>query len=903
MRRTFTSSVISIAVASTLSFAGGFAGMMISMPASAHDAASSATLTPTQLPRTVRPTHYDVAIVPDAAAATFTGQVTITVDVLKPVTSITLNAADLAFQSVELIANSDKKSTKPNNIKVNADEQSATFTFDHTIAKGQYALSIAYSGVIGSQANGLFHVDYDTAAGHQRAIYTQFENSDARRFIPSWDEPNYKASFDLQATVPTNQMAISNMPIASSTDLHDGRSLIKFGTTPKMSTYLLFFGLGDFERATGLSDGTEVGVVTQRGSLSQAAFPLASSSQILHEYNDYFGVRYPLPKLDNIAAPGSSQFFSAMENWGAIFTFEDAMLLDPTISTQNDKEISFITEAHEMAHQWFGDLVTMRWWDDLWLNEGFASWMENRMTERLHPEWNTKLLAVEVHQEAMDLDSLSTTHPIVQHIETVEQASQAFDEITYQKGESVIHMLESYVGADAWRDGVRLYMKEHAYSNTTSDDFWRAIQKASPKPITTIAHDFTLQPGIPMIKVGDASCVAGNTTVQLTQAEFSRDHLDKKSLRWHVPVMAQAIGATAGATASATVPVQTLVSDGKATLHLPGCGPVLVNAGQTGYFRTLYTPKQFKALADNFAQLAPIDQLGLLADSWSLGLAGLQPMSDVLNLAIATPLNSDPQIWSRITGMYSGINQLYRFDAKRQQQFNQFAIAQLTPVMAKVGWNASADDTSATINLREQLISTLSQLDDQATIAEAMRRYEAKATDPAAFPVELRKVIVSVVALHADAATWDKLHAAAQSEKSPMIKDQMYHLIATVKNPALAQRALEIAMTDEPGATNSAGMLDQVARLYPDTAFDFAIAHLAQVEKFVDTSSQSRYMPRLAGESSDPAMTDKLNAYAKAHLAASALGSTKTALANISYHIKVRTQRLPEIDAWLASHH
>ena len=890
MRRQF----VSIAVASTFSAITLCAGLAISPTyAAATPAIESAV--PTQLPRTIHPTHYDIAIVPNAADAKFTGHVSISIEVLKKTPSITLNAADLTFQSVELFSEFGKQQPiKPASIKVNEPEQTVTFAFDHALAKGKYTLAIAYSGVIGSQANGLFHVDYDTASGHQRAIYTQFENSDARRFVPSWDEPNYKATFDLQATVPTNQMAVSNMPIANSTDLHDGRSVVKFGTSPKMSTYLLFFGLGDFERAFDKVDGTEVGVITQRGSLSQAAFPLASSSQILHEYNDYFGVRFPLPKLDNIAAPGSSQFFSAMENWGAIFTFENAMLLDPTFSTQSDKETSFITEAHEMAHQWFGDLVTMRWWDDLWLNEGFASWMENRTTARLHPEWNTKLGTVNVHESAMGLDSLSTTHPIVQHIETVEQASQAFDMITYQKGESVIHMLESYVGSDAWRDGVRLYMKQHAYSNTTSDDFWRAIEKASAKPITAIAHDFTLQPGIPLIKVGDASCKAGATTLQLTQGEFSRDHLDKKSLSWHVPVTAQIVGKTDS--------VQTLVTGGKATLHLAGCGPVVVNAGQTGYFRTLYAPNQFKALATHFSELAPIDQLGLLADAWSLGLAGLQPMSNALDLANATPLNSDPQIWGNVTGMYYSINQLYRHDQQRQQQFNRFAIARLAPVMAKVGWNANSEDTSATINLREQLIHTLSQLDDPVTIAEARRRYETQASDPAAFPVELRKVIMGVVALHADGATWDKLHSAAQSEKSAMIKDQLYYLLATPKNPELAERAMNIALTDEPGATNSAGMIDQVARLYPDTAFDFSIAHLAQLEKFVDSTSRSRYLPRLAEESSDPAMITKLNAYATAHVATSALGSIKTAVAAISYHIKVRAQRLPEIDAWLATH-
>ncbi len=884
--------LISIAVASAFCLTS-----LSSSPVFASLSGAKHEQTTTQLPAGVTPTHYAIAITPDAANASFTGTVRITIEVLKPTTRITLNAVDLTFLSVQLMSGQEKSSATPaSNIEVNNDQQTATFTFAHAIQKGTYTLAIAYKGLIGSQANGLFHVDYDTADGHQRALYTQFENSDARRFIPSWDEPNYKATFDLEATVPANQMAVSNMPAATTRPLPDGQNVVHFGVTPKMSTYLLFFGVGDFERAKDSIDGTEVGVITQRGALSQAAFPLESSKQILREYNDYFGVHFPLPKLDNIAAPGRSQFFSAMENWGAIFTFENAMLLDPTISTQSDKENSFATEAHEMAHQWFGDLVTMRWWNDLWLNEGFASWMENRTTSRLHPEWNTNLYSVNVHQAAMGLDSLSTTHPIVQHIETVEQASQAFDNITYQKGESVIHMLESYVGEDAWRDGVRLYMKTHAYSNTTSDDFWHAIEQAGSKPIMAIAHDFTLQPGIPMINVGDARCVSNQTTLTLTQSEFSRDHLNRKSLAWHVPVTAQVIGS------GSPVPVTTLVAHGKASLQLPGCGPVMVNAGQAGYFRTLYTPKQFNALADHFADLAPIDQLGLLADAWSLGLAGLQPMANVLDLAKAVPLNSDPQIWSSVTRIYSAINQLYRTDPKRQQQFNQYAIARLAPIMAKIGWSAHPEDTAATINLREQLIYTLSELDDQNTIAEATRRYNAQATDPAAFPVELRKVVMEVIALHADTPTWDKLHAAAQSEKSPMIKDQMYYLISTSRDPALANRALALAVTAEPGATNSAGMLDAVARSYPDLAFDFAIAHLAQVDEFVDGSSRSRYVPRLAEESHDPAMIGKLNAYAKAHIAASALGSTKTALANIKYSVKITTQRLPEIDSWLASH-
>src|SRR5690606_32077123 len=240
--------------------------------------------------------------------------------------------------------------------------------------------------------------------------------------------------------------------------------------------------------------------------VDQARFALESSKDVLAEYNDYFGVKYPLPKLDNIAAPGRSQFFSAMENWGAIFTFEHTLLLDPAIANISDRQRIFSVAAHEIAHQWFGNLVTMAWWDDLWLNEGFATWMAARTTQKLHPEWNTHLYSVGGRESAMSLDAAVTTHPVVQHVETVEQASQAFDSITYQKGGAVIRMLEGYVGADAWREGVRNYMKTHAYGNTVSDDLWRAVQASAGKPILDIAHDFTLQPGVPLIRVASATC-------------------------------------------------------------------------------------------------------------------------------------------------------------------------------------------------------------------------------------------------------------------------------------------------------------------------------------------------------------------------------------------------------------
>ncbi len=853
--------------------------------------------TTTQLPRGVVPTHYQVALTPDAVNASFGARAVVTINVAKATSTITLNAADIKFSRVTL-APAAGGAGRDASVAVDNDAQTATFTFAQPIAPGMYRLAMEYTGVIGTQAVGLFSLDYPGADGkRQRALYTQFENSDARRMIPSWDEPAYKASFALDVVVPAAQMAVSNMPATKTENLPDGRKRVSFATTPKMSTYLLFFALGDFERAAAKVDGTEIGVVTRRGALPQAKFALDASQAILREYNDYFGVRYPLPKLDNVAGAGRSQFFSAMENWGAIFTFEYALLLDPTIATQHDREEIFATAAHEMAHQWFGDLVTMRWWDDLWLNEGFASWMESRTTARLHPEWNTQLGAVGVRESAMRRDSVAGTHPVVQHVETVEQANQAFDEITYSKGESVIRMLEAYVGENAWKNGVRAYMKAHAYGNTVSDDLWKQIEKAAGKPVTAIAHDFTLQPGVPLIKVGEPVCRNNATTVPLTQAEFTRDRADKAPLAWRVPVIAQVAGNTKQAS--------TLVTGGKGTITLPGCGAVIVNAGQSGYYRTLYTSADFAQLAQRFAGLAPIDQIGLLADSGALGLAGLQSASDVLDLVKATPAGADPAVWTRIAVLLDGVHNRYREqarggDATRRKRFDTFAIARLAPLMAQVGWNARPGEASSVANLREELIIVLSNLGDANVIAEARRRHAALATDANAVPGPLRKTVMGVVAQHADAATWDQLHAAARNETTPLVRDQRYTLLAATEDRALAMRALQLALTDEPGLTISAEMISEVALRYPDMAFDFAIENLAKINERVDASSRSRYLARLATGSSDAAMVDKLGAYAQANLAPGSRGDVEAAVAAIRDRIQVNAARLPEIDAWLA---
>lgn len=851
--------------------------------------AAESTPTPTQLPRLVRPTHYNVTIEPDAAALKFHGNIAIALEVLAPAQSITLNALDLKFASVRFTDSAGKVSANPK-ITIDAAAQTATFAFDKQIPPGNYQLALDYTGIIGTQAVGLFAIDYDTAAGKKRALYTQFEASDARRMIPSWDEPAYKATFVLEALVPHGQMAVSNMPVAERADVAGGRTRVRFQQSPKMSTYLLFFGLGEFDRTIAKLGPTELGVVTQKGKSDQAKFALDSSVQVLREYNDYFGMPYALPKLDNIASPGSSRFFGAMENWGAIFTFEYALLLDPAISTQQDKQSVFGIAAHEIAHQWFGDLVTMRWWDDLWLNEGFASWMASRTTQRLHPEWSAELRAVSSRERAIDRDSIATTHPIVQKIETVDQTAQAFDAISYSKGEAVLHMLEGYVGDDVWREGVRRYMKAHAYGNTASDDLWREVEAAAGQPILAIAHDFTLQPGVPMIRVASATCQNGQTSLQLVQGEFSSDRPDKKPLAWRVPVTARALGAK-------VPPVRHVVTGGKATLNVPGCDPVVVNSGQSGYYRTLYLPAQFDEIAKRFASVPAIDQLGILSDTWALGLAGQQSPTDVLTLALATPATADPQVWGKVTGVFAGLNRYYEGDGERRARLRAFAVSRLEPVLERLGWAPKASELDTVAILRTDLIGTLSELGDRKVIDEARRRYQAG--DAKSVPPSLRKTILEVVARHADAKTWDHLHAAARAEKTPLVKDHLYSMLASPEDEALAKRALELALTEEPGPTNTPGMIAGVSDLHPELAFDFALAHMAAVNERVDASSRSSYFPALASTSHDPAMILKVSAYAKANLAPTSRRVAETVVASIKDHIRIRRDRLREIDEWL----
>jgi aminopeptidase N len=843
---------------------------------------------PTQLPKSVRPVQYTLNILPDAEKLAFSGTATIDVDVLQPVGEITLNAVDLQIRKAILAAlPGSAHPVAASGVRTDEAAQTATMAFPSLIAPGRYRLVIDYRGKIYQQAAGLFALDYDSAAGRKRALFTQFEAPDARRFFPSWDEPRFRTPYTLTVTVPAGNDVVGNMPAASTHPQPNGMKTVTFMTTPPMSSYLLFLGIGEFDRITTRAAGTEIGVVTKRGSGENGRWALTGAAQILPWYNHYFGTPYPLPKLDNVAGPGSSQFFGAMENWGAIFTFESVLLLDPAITSEASRQRIFGVAAHEMAHQWFGDLVTMAWWDDLWLNEGFASWMATKATAALHPEWQPQLDIVDGREAAMGLDSVATTHPIVQHLTTVDQISQAFDSITYRKGEAVITMLEDYVGSDAWRRGVQAYVRAHRLSNTQTDDLWAAVERAAGKPVAAIAHDFTLQPGVPLIRVESAACRGGKTLLALRQSEFSRDRPDRPPLAWRVPVIATSLGAA---------PARAVVAGGTGSLAVAGCGPILLNSGQTGYYRTLYTPDMLRALTRDYARLKPVDQIGLLADNWGLGLAGYESPAPALDMVDAVPADANPVLYDRAATILLQVYNMYAADPARQAMVAHYASARLGPVLQHIGWRPRPNEPAINAVLRATLIGALGDGGDPQVVAEAIRLHAAG--DPLATAGPLRTTLLGVVARNIDPAGWDRLHAQAKAERNPLVRAQLYRMLGAAHDPALAQRALDLALTDEPGPTTSPNIVAAVAEEHPDLAFDFALRNRERVEALVDSSSRSRYLPGLAGRSSDPAMIGKLEAFAARNMTPQSRRPADVAIASIRDRIRIRETRLPEITRW-----
>src|SRR5438874_497980 len=449
---------------------------------------------PGKLPKEVVPTDYAVRIIPDIDKLTFAGTETVKLNVRRRVRQLVLNALELKIEAASI----DGRELPGSAIKTDIKNELLTLALPSELPTGEHALTLRFTGKINEQGQGLFYMRYQEKGSGARKIMlgSQFEATDARRFFPCWDEPAFRARFQLTAVVPENWLAVSNMPVESEKKISDFKE-VRFAATPPMSSYLNVFVAGELDFIESRSGLTRLRVIATKGKAEMGRYALEATAQILQYYNDYFGVAYPLPKLDQIAIPGG--FGGAMENWGGITYYESKLLFDPKSSSAETKQDIYEVLAHEMAHQWFGDLVTMGWWDNLWLNEGFASWMATKASEQFYPQWQSWLNGYGQKQFAMALDARRTSHPIQQPVANESEAMIAFDAITYNKGQALIRMIENYLGEAAFRDGIRNYMAKHAYGNTTTADLWRALEGVAHKPVTDIASSFTEQDGVPLI--------------------------------------------------------------------------------------------------------------------------------------------------------------------------------------------------------------------------------------------------------------------------------------------------------------------------------------------------------------------------------------------------------------------
>lgn len=825
------------------------------------------------LPDTVVPSHYDLAIRPDLEALTFTGTNAATIDVRTPTRDIVLNADGLTFDRVTL------ETGAVGTTSYDARLGRATIRFAAPVRTGRHRLTIDYHGAIGRETVGAFAMDYDTPAGPRRTLATNLEPAFARKVFPGWDEPGLKATYTVTVDAPSDRMAISNMPIARTKPLSPTMTRVTFAESPRMSSYLFFLGIGDWERISRKVDGIDLGVVVRRGDTSRGRYALDEAAALLGWYNRYFGVRYPLPKLDLIAAPGQIASV-AMENWGAILYSQQSLLIDPTTGTASERQGVFSVVAHEMAHQWFGDLVTMTWWDDLWLNEGFARWMQVRVADALHPDWKTGLGAQSIFEKGKAQDALPSTHPIVQRIRTVNEAGDAFDGITYDKGAAVITMLAATIGDAAFRDGVRAYMRAHAYANTVDADFWTTMQRVSGKPILGIERDFTTQPGLPLIRVIKAA-----NGVDLTTDRFTLEGADKKQTveRWRIPLTIAAGGKAA-----------PLLLDGRASI--PASGPVLVNAGQTAYARVLYDPATYAALMPQVATLAPVDQIGLAQDALALAEAGYVPGGNLLDIVSRIPSSALTVVWARVADILTTVDQAYANRSARMA-YRRYAVSLLRPALATLGSTPRAGEAADVPVARERLVRALGTFGDAEVLADARATMASGAATPGD-----RRTAQTVIAAKADAATFDALLAQARASDDPLQKLRLYRMLAGVEDETLARRMVPIVLGGEVPAGTNAPLAVALARAHPRLVWNEVVPHLADPKVAMTPGDRRRVAATVIGLLDDPAMIPDVRAYVEREVPVDARGLFDGAIAAIGVNARVATRMLPELDRWIVDH-
>ena len=835
-----------------------------------------------RLSTSVVPERYKITLTPDLKTATFSGVESIDVQIAQPVSAITLNAAEIAFQSVAIKAGGKEQKAA---VSIDAAKEQATFSFPERIPAGKASLSIAFTGILNNELRGF----YLSKTEHRNYAVTQFEPTDARRAFPSFDEPAFKATFDISLVADSGDTAISNSPIESDTPgPGPGKHTLRFSTTPKMSTYLVAFLVGDFQCSSDEQDGVAIRVCATPDKVALTPYGLNVAKYVMSYFNNYFGIPYPLKKVDLIAVPDFEA--GAMENFGAITYRETDLLIDEKTASVNSKKEVDLVIAHEMAHQWFGDLVTMQWWDNIWLNEGFATWMENKPVAAEHPEWNIDQAVASGLSDTLNLDAQPTTRAIRARADTPDEINQMFDGIAYGKASDVLLSVENYVGEETFRKGVHNYLTAHLYANATAEDFWNALTTTSRKPVDKIMTSLVAQPGVPIITFGDPS----GGKVAVTQRRFFLSPSIQTGVhqRWTLPVCFKQDGKQDCA----------VLTPDATTLNAPAAGLFFANAGGKGYYRSAYSPAAYDSiLARVESSLTPSERISFIGDAWAQVRANKSSIGKYLDLVAAVKDDPNAEVLSSALGGYSAAYTRIAASSAEKAALQAWVRSTFEPVYSRLG-PPSDSDSPNTRELRATLFETLGDAKDPAVLAEARDIAYKYIADPASVDGTIAQTALAVAARNGDAALFDKLQKVYETSTDPEIQIGALRLLAVFEDPALVNRALDYAISDKVRNQDAAIQLAIPLEIDEsrDQAWKYIQSHWDRVQAQLTTNSGSILIGSTSAFCS-PASREDVQSFFSAHKVAASGQSLTHAIEHIDGCIELRSLQEPQLKAWLAS--
>ena len=843
-----------------------------------------------RLPEVAAPESYKLTFTPDLEKARFEGDETIAIRVLKPTSEITLNAVDIDFREITITSGGTTQKAKATPEK---EKEQVVLAVEKPLAAGTATVHITYSGILNDEMRGLYLGKDDQG---RKYAASQFEATDARRAFPSFDEPSYKATFDITAVADKGQVAISNQKIVSDTPGPGDKHTVHFAPTVKLSPYLAALVVGNFEYVEGQADGIPIRVYSTPGKKEMDKFALEAAEHILSYYDKYFNIKYPYGKLDLVGLPDFSA--GAMENAGCI-TFREVLLqIDEKQGSVDLKKTVASVISHEMAHQWFGDLVTMKWWDDIWLNEGFATWMSSKPLEQWKPEWNYDLDDVSGTGGTLNTDSLANTRPIHQAAETPGQIMELFDGIAYGKAASVLRMLEAYLGEQTFRAGVNAYIDKHQYANATADDFWGAQAVTSKKPVDQIMPTFVKQAGVPIINV-KAQCSGNATSVTLDQRRyyFNREKFESANDQlWQVPLcMKNSTGAQKC----------ELLTKKEETFTLKGCSAwVLANAGANGYYRVGYEPDAVKALAsDAESKMSPGERIALQSDIWASVRVGREPVGDFLALARGLGADRNRAVMDDVLNRLNYTARYLVTDSDRDS-FRSWLRSYLTPMLNDVGSEPMPGESDEQRTLRSRVFNALGyDARDPQVLAQARKLADKALDDPSSIDREMAGVALSLAALNGDQVFYDHVMAAIKNAKAP---EDYYNFLFTLpqfSDPKLLQRTLDYAVSPDVRSQDALLVVSGVMN-NPEgqkLAWDFVLSHWDAIQK-VGGPFASAQIVGATGTFCDAAMRDQVSSFYSAHKIEAAERTYRQSIEKINNCVDLKSQQQPQLASWLGQH-